>query len=373
LGTANLWVDANGGSCTRFSPPAAYVDAQACPSLSAAYNAAQNGDFVAITDGTYGRQVIPSGSKTVTFQAAAGVTPTLGTVQVQASNITLKHVLIQRNDDPGAAPTLEVLGSYNTFDEVNVDTKFVLIPPTTGRLGLSLSGNFNTFKNGSVYNVVDEKGVLVAPSGSSYATHNTFDHWDVHDVRVTDSAVHNECVFNEGDYLTWKNSSFYNCATFDMNVTLCCGNPHYGNLTLINNVFEHAYKADGTWHYYSLGVNGAALGTFDNFLIVDNTFETPAATGPGMTGNNYVWANNIGTWDCVSNGVYSHNVGKVCGTTDRAATSYGWMDPAHHNFHLTPGSPAIDEANSAYGPNLDKDGIQRPVGPQPDAGPYEYH
>src|SRR4051812_22741720 len=33
---ANLWVDANGGSCSRKALPAAYADAQACASLQAA-------------------------------------------------------------------------------------------------------------------------------------------------------------------------------------------------------------------------------------------------------------------------------------------------------------------------------------------------
>ena len=40
---ANLWVDTNGGSCTRLASPGAYVDAQACVSADAAYGAASNG------------------------------------------------------------------------------------------------------------------------------------------------------------------------------------------------------------------------------------------------------------------------------------------------------------------------------------------
>ena len=45
-GTANLWIDLNGGSCTRQATAGAYVDAQACGSWNAAYQAASPGDTV---------------------------------------------------------------------------------------------------------------------------------------------------------------------------------------------------------------------------------------------------------------------------------------------------------------------------------------
>ena len=45
----------------------------------------------------------------------------------------------------------------------------------------------------------------------------TFDNVVFHDVLVTDSAVHNECVYATGaEGLTVRNSRFYNCATMDL-------------------------------------------------------------------------------------------------------------------------------------------------------------
>ncbi len=55
---ANLWVDASGGSRSRTAAAAAYVDARACSTLNAAYQAAANGDTILVRGGSYGRQVI---------------------------------------------------------------------------------------------------------------------------------------------------------------------------------------------------------------------------------------------------------------------------------------------------------------------------
>src|SRR5688572_1381945 len=60
---ANLWVDTNGGSCTRLASPGEYVDARACASADAAYGAASKGDTILVREGTYGRQVIRSDTK----------------------------------------------------------------------------------------------------------------------------------------------------------------------------------------------------------------------------------------------------------------------------------------------------------------------
>ena len=75
-GTANLWVDANGGSCARQATPGAYADAQAC-SWNGAYQAAQTGDMILVRGGSYGDVKIgpnkPSiGAPGVTFRSASG-------------------------------------------------------------------------------------------------------------------------------------------------------------------------------------------------------------------------------------------------------------------------------------------------------------
>jgi Calcineurin-like phosphoesterase len=386
LGTANLWVDPNGGSCTRQPKPAQYVDAQACASVASAYDAASSGDRVVVTAGSYGRQVVPAGTKRLTIKNAAGARPVFGTTTVDGSNITLVGVSIVRTDDPGPfTATLEANGSDNVFDAVTVDSKFMETPGTThGRQGIFARGDNNVFRNGSTSNVVNDKGAMVGGNNV------TFDNFDFHDVRVTDPAVHNECVYSLGPNLTVRNSHFWHCATMDLFITRgdWYGQPLYGGVTLINNVFEHANMETGfeSWHYYSLGINGGVIQEMRNWRVVNNTFETTVsgeAPAPGT-----IWMNNVGQWNCQPQATYSHNVGTKCSANDTAVNpaascgrpgcsnpvtaAQGWADPANHDFHLTARSPAINKGDPTVSPSSDRDGTNRPVGGSPDAGAYEY-
>ena len=79
--SANLWVDTSGGSCSRSGSPTDYSDAAACPSLDAAYDAAQCGDLVLVKGGTYGSDQNITGDNSCgaghekLLQAAAGELP----------------------------------------------------------------------------------------------------------------------------------------------------------------------------------------------------------------------------------------------------------------------------------------------------------
>ncbi|MFL5947516.1 MAG: hypothetical protein ACJ743_03555, partial [Gaiellaceae bacterium] len=75
LGTqANLWVDPNGGSCTRSATPAAYSDPAACASSEAAAAQAQAGDSVYYVSGSYEDERITQHcfANWVTFAPAPG-------------------------------------------------------------------------------------------------------------------------------------------------------------------------------------------------------------------------------------------------------------------------------------------------------------
>lgn len=60
-GTANLWIDTNGGTCARSSSPVSYNTDTACASMQAAHAASVCGDTVGIAPGSYGAQSV-SGS-----------------------------------------------------------------------------------------------------------------------------------------------------------------------------------------------------------------------------------------------------------------------------------------------------------------------
>ena len=99
-GSANLWVDVNGGSCSRQATAGAYSDAQAC-SWNQAYQTASTGDLILVKGGSYGNVSVGPNRTTisapgVTFRTATGETVTLGDFQnghiagsAGANNLTL--------------------------------------------------------------------------------------------------------------------------------------------------------------------------------------------------------------------------------------------------------------------------------------------
>ena len=69
-----------------------------------------------------------------------------------------------------------------------------------------------TYKNSSIGNVVDEKGMLATAS----CTGCTIDNVNFHDVLLADPSIHNECLYSQAANITIKNSRFTNCATMDV-------------------------------------------------------------------------------------------------------------------------------------------------------------
>ncbi len=57
---------------------------------------------------------------------------------------------------------------------------------------------------------------------------------------------------------------------------------------------------------------------------------------------------------------------------DSAFADPRFIDPAAGDYHLAPGSPAIDAADDPHAPAVDLDGHPRPAGPHADIGPYEW-
>lgn len=76
-GDANVWVDTNGGTCTRQSTAGSYSDAAACATLDAAEAVSQSGDTVRVKAGSYGAQTI-SGTANSTDKADVTFLPADG-------------------------------------------------------------------------------------------------------------------------------------------------------------------------------------------------------------------------------------------------------------------------------------------------------
>jgi hypothetical protein len=323
-----------------------------CASLGFAYTQSGAGDVVTVAPGLYPGQTVPDGTKAVTFRGAPGVV--VRQLISEASNVT--------------------------YDGIGVDAGGV----QTDWAALELHGDNQTFKNAAVGNVVDEKGALIT------GANHTIDNVLFHDVVLKTDGVHLECLYAIGvPGFTIRNSTFRDCSVMDLFFTY--GSwwsplpPSYGNVTIENNVFEHAeMEFNGGWHYYSLyinpiGPNGAA-DPISGWVVRNNTFEQSATMAPEQGSNGTRWVNNLGDWDCVPGIAYSHNVGKKCSGTDKqvspasssegATASLGWVNPLLHDFHLKPGSPAINAGDPNDAPALDREGLQRDS--QPDAGAHEF-
>lgn len=350
-----------------------------CSSIARAYQQTPAGGIVEVAAGQYGRQVVAGDTKAVTIRGASGVIPILGTVQIESTNVTLVGFAVERNDDPGPnTATLQVNGANNTFDRVNVNSKNMPL-----RQGIAANGDNNTYKNGSTFNVTDEKAVLVD------GKNNTFDHFDFYNAIYSgqNGDVHMECAYVIGaDGFVLKNSRFWNCATMDLMFTRGSwyGAPAWGNVVVENNFFGKSTN-ESNWHYYGLLFNGAMTydgASLNNFKVRYNTFEQPVAMDNFNFTGASEWVGNLGSgWDCLPGMTYSYNVGTKCSATDKLASEpYGFVKPSNPANHFeVPDLRLKDESVSAINagdptsfPATDIDCGPRPGGAGPDAGADEY-
>jgi cell division septation protein DedD len=334
-----------------------------CRTLSHAYVSAQAGAVVEVAGGTYGDdhigesgdEKLPEGTKPVTFRNAAGVRPALALLDVRAADVTVRGLEVEK---------LNLIGPRQTYEDVDANARYEQHPALEHFTG----ADDVIFRDGRVGAVINDKGALLGENRM------TFDNVLFH------NAIYNSptCAWAAGaEGLTIRNSTFRGCAGSDIFFTTYAGGPPHGNITLENNVFEHATQDElDSWHQFSVLVD-PSVNDLTNWNVRNNTFETrfytDLETGSG------VWANNIGEWVCFAGMTFRNNVGMKCDESDKEVTPaassatvtapFGWTDPATHDFHLEAGSPAIDWADPAYAPATDRDG--NPRGTAPDAGAYE--
>jgi hypothetical protein len=329
--------------------------------LSGAYNQAQPGDVIELACGSYGDWDTPDGgTKQVTVRAASRNCAKFTRLHAHSSNITFDGLDI---DAGGGVPDCGDGGGCAAFETWGDRTNI-------------------TFKNGRIGNVGGQKGAFLHGSDSTAPQGVVIQNTEIHDVRITSEGQHLECVMSHSPGVTFRGNTFRNCGVFDISLGRgdWWGQPQYGNVTIENNLFGHTVDggAAGDWHYFGLAW---WLESLDGARVVNNTFENPVSMDRANGGAGGVWANNIGGgWTCEPGVTYAGNVGKACSSQDKAvnpsSSNYnrtapmGWVNPGAFDFHLTPGSPAIDAGRAEYAPATDREGTPRSG--LPDAGAYEY-
>jgi chitodextrinase len=261
-GSASVYLSPSGSdtaACTASAP---------CRSFARAYTVAASGAVVSVGAGIYGSQF---------FAGGFGATQGGGTKQ-----LTFRG-------EPGNAVRQLHFGSPNlTFDGINVDAGGAKLGGSDGAT-FENGGRAFTFKNGSIGNVVDQKGAMINGPGM------VFDNVRFHDVIIQTSGVHSECIFaSVPEGMIVRNSTFDNCAVMDIFfVYPDWWSPlpaPYGNVILENNTFG---KPDGTYTLYiaKIGTSIPSSAPVNGWRIRNNSFgsavniDAPIGTGNIFCGN----------------------------------------------------------------------------------------
>ncbi|MGZ6005670.1 MAG: choice-of-anchor Q domain-containing protein [Candidatus Saccharimonadales bacterium] len=376
LTNANLWVDSDGGTCTRQSSAGAYVDAAACSSIEAAVAASSPGDSIAVKLGSYGNETITSSSSWPGVNIVADDGTTVGTLTVNGSWLTIQNMTITSlsmgHVAPASIPTNVTLKNVDSTDGGLIEG---------GRNIAWIGGNIGPHANDADSTLgLQGIGPNCIPGGGAGC--NPLNKVLLDGLHFTDITRSGACIsancfsaainINNGvDGLTVKNSTFD--GTNDVNAGLIYfGDNNYGalakNVTFESNFFGDPVAASDAITGGNCSNHTIALwyNTFNSTAGWDNSSFSGCGSQLSSVGN-------IGKHPtCLSGMTFSYNVwtNGTCGGSDTNTGSLGLG--GSDGFHLTNGSAAIDAGDPGDYPATDHDGNTRFAGVAPDAGADEY-
>jgi hypothetical protein len=391
---ANLWIDDNGGTCTRNSSPAAYVDAAACSSADpdTAYTAASCGDSVYMRPSSGTVLTIPdwtanAATKTgcganVTLEPADGfeveladditvngpsyltfrnmTTETPGTGGVEGSfcaAVTSSPSILEVINDEGASST----GSHEVvFDNVDGARKFnivgwvedVTIRDSEFGPGCDAQPQIKKPDPTNSPEADRPRGVLI--DGTYH-----------HDFARSDSGSHTECLqILNGDEIIIRKVKLFDCdGTGALGIT--------PGSTIDGLTIENSWIGVGAGdpvHAVQFGQDVTDFVFRHNTLADDSfAFSDTEIGGPYTFTGNYV--EDLG---CDADATYTDNVvgGSLCsGDNGVGSSAMQVEDLSGFNWHLSSGSNALGQVASC-GVSTDIDADPRP-GSNCDAGADE--
>jgi hypothetical protein len=381
---ANVWVDADGGSCTDLDPPGPYSDAGSCLP-DAANDTCDNGDLILYRAGVVYQGVQFSGSNGRTapcqMRGENGPIRFSGDVHFGASG--------------GDGPDWITMTGVQCGDPASyLNEADVTVWDATANLVMDGwdCASFDVFSDGGVTISGGDWG----PCGSS-ATRKCVPRVARSNVKIIGNSFHDIACGNGsgsacdsfhtdglavfgGANVTVSGNKFYRNDIVNIRFQACCGNTPLANLKIENNWFgPQCVTGTTTWTPCSLGIRGGgfdidtpvACGT-----IAGNSFSTgggitvqtsmgTAACPVNVTGNAITVTNN-----CGGNAIYCYNASRPwsefqgqtpCGQTDRRVTGFGYVqeDAAAIDFHVTATSPVLDLVAAGSCLSTDIDGQPR--------------
>jgi hypothetical protein len=361
------------GACTLPRP---------CKSLARALAVSAVGEVVEMAGGFYGCETL-SGSKEVTFRAAAGTRPWIACPNTPdgsgaslylngVSNLTLESVWVSGVEFNG--------GSRITFRNVHVTCQdsapFQL---WQGQCNAKLEGNASDFSmiGGEVGPTWDDEAAS-APGNSRLFGDRLLLNGVTFNENERAEGSHTECLMiRGGNGVTIRNSRFPRCNVFSIFFTYWdfTPTPPPSNVTLENNVFLSS--ASGTYAV----MFADHIPHLRNVAFRYNTSVGPVSFAAQTLENVSIVGNLMPAQSCVQGARYAYNVvqdgagARRCGSTDRIVTGETFKADRlgiAANGHLLRGSRAIGAGDPKDFPPRDIDGDRRPIGKTPDAGADEF-
>src|SRR4051812_19966641 len=400
--TANLWVDADGGTCTRRPSAGAYLDEQACATMQDAQAAAAAGDRVVVKCGGYPMQEIAGSEETspVKYYGESYDQPVSAATVVSAISCTTLagleihidkvHVTgIQAKDgntylDPGDPIELGIFESTNPFTDVVIDgwhghQAFIAAENVTVKYSAFGNSNYCTAHYAAG---TDEDALRFWPDTGHGSDNDRLLSSVIHDFngggngQCGKSNGHNDAFESGGgDNMVFSGNLFYDNPTSNIQFSEFAG-AAMGKILIQNNFFG----ATECCNNLSIGQGGCAGVTIRN-NVLDVPNNNTGCVGR-MTQSNNIFT-STGLLVCSGSGapafLGSGNVflqrSSGCGTNPRHCTP-SWVNGTPNGRESwTPelnrsDTCAKNRVSSGYPPR-DFYGTSRPQSPKGDAGPYE--
>lgn len=394
-GTANLWIDSDGGTCTRQSSPGAYSNAGACSSCQAAFNAGSGGDVVILKNGTYSADCDISGSPKASVISFFAETRELAIVRDLIIQVDKVHVSGVISSGTGNSRRfLETHATLDNWTDVTIDgyrgshafLEMSNVTVMNSEFGAAQGCEIIKAQNDQQY---EDTVRLWSPDGLS-AVHGIFRNNIVHDYDAPAecagttscpacSGAHTDCIqiFNTSSGpLTIDGNRFYNCPT--SGIMISSFDP-VSNLIIQNNVMA-SLLYNGAINLISLNAsnNTCSITVRNNYLNMPGMSDSSSCTSGGFSVSGNVFAQATSSFTGTYTGGFNvFSSGTTVGTNTKTCTP-SWLNgtPADANswdIRTASGDTCLRDTGNAssYAP-LDIFGTSRPQGAVTDAGPYEY-